>query len=226
MNKLDRFYRFVEILTAKTPSLKIKYKDESPLMKLIAKLLFFNKNFMTGYITTIGDSVYFTDEKSIKEFPLDKMITLAHEYVHIKDSHKYTPILFGSLYLFPQIFVLLAIPMLFIIGWWGLLFLLFGLPIPAYFRMRFELNGYNMTLFSMNELMLESKWTETPRRKMLEDSANRINKDAFKGPGYYFMWPMGIQSKFDKTIDDIISGDILKDDIYQEMRNAIALSRK
>ena len=38
---------------------KIKYKNESLFMKVIGFLLFFNKTFMTNYITTIGSTIYY-----------------------------------------------------------------------------------------------------------------------------------------------------------------------
>ena len=41
------------------PGLKLRYKDESTLMKIMGKLMFFNPSFMTQFTTTIGETIYF-----------------------------------------------------------------------------------------------------------------------------------------------------------------------
>ena len=41
------------------PELKVEFKDESKFMKFLGVLLFFNKEFMSNYSTTIGNTVYF-----------------------------------------------------------------------------------------------------------------------------------------------------------------------
>ena len=40
------------------PDFKIVSKQDSKLMRILGKILFFNKDFMTRYITVIGNTVY------------------------------------------------------------------------------------------------------------------------------------------------------------------------
>lgn len=184
-------------------------------MKNLGLIAFINPLFMTEYTTTIGNTVYYPSKKYIEEDPLRAIKLLAHEYVHIVDSQNDE--LFSIKYLMPQIFVLLIIPAIFIIGWWSLLFLLFLLPIPAYHRMVYEKRGYTMSLFMLNEIFYDfnKEW----REQLLAKAAESINAKYFKGPGYYFMWPFGVN--FDKEVESILSGKILKTDpIYAEVKAA------
>lgn len=75
-----------------TTEYKLVNKSQSKFMKLLSYLLFFNKDFMSGYITTVGRTIY-----APRGF-IDK-ITLAHELVHVADYNKYG-ILFYLSYLF------------------------------------------------------------------------------------------------------------------------------
>ena len=224
MNELNRFYLFVDILKQKEYNLKILFKDESKFMKLIGFILFFNKQFMTKYITTIGTNVYYPSRDRLNADPIGSMLVLAHEYQHIRDS-KNTK-LYSLLYLLPQILALLVIPMFFIIGWWALLFLLFLAPLPAYFRKNIELRGYQISLFATNEILMEREWLEIQRKNHLARMADHINRSAFKGPAYYFMWPFGVQKTLDETVDKVISGVILNsNDVYVDIKHAINNSK-
>lgn len=71
----------------------IKKKSESWLMRTLGKILFFNKQFMTGYFTTIGSTIYIPD--GWDSVPGE---TLAHELQHIKDS-KALPVIYELSYL-------------------------------------------------------------------------------------------------------------------------------
>jgi hypothetical protein len=70
---------------------KIVAKEDSTLMKIIGKLLFFNKGFMTNYVTTLGSTIY-APGGEISD------ITLQHELVHVKDWKRWN-ILFSLSYL-------------------------------------------------------------------------------------------------------------------------------
>ena len=51
--------------------IKIVEKSESKLMKAVAAILFFNKGFLTDYITTIGTTIYWpkaSEIRSMKDF--------------------------------------------------------------------------------------------------------------------------------------------------------------
>ena len=203
------FNLFLNELKKSFPKLKIKYKNESWLMTILAKILFFNQDFASGYITTIGNTVYFPTQESINKNELSAIATLAHEAVHIYDSSKYTHILFSLLYLLPQLLAILALPLYFVIGWWGLLALVFLAPWPAFFRKKFELNGYKMTLFMMNELYVHLGYDKHYREAELKELAGKIDSQNFQGSGYYFMWPFGVRNELNNFVDSVISGDIL-----------------
>lgn len=105
------------------PSFQIKYKDESLLMKILGKILFFNPSFMTAYITTLGDTVYFPSRAFVEANPTSSFITLMHEAVHMQQKQR-----FGfPFYLF---YLFLPVPILF-----------------AYCRAAFELEAYIVSLF-------------------------------------------------------------------------------
>jgi len=173
MNVFDRFRTIV----GTKYDIQIKYKDQSWFMKILSYILFFNKGFMTNYITTIGSTIYFPNESACND--LNSAGILAHELVHVKDRAK-LPYLFELIYLFPQIlsiFSLLSI--LAVISMWWLLclaFLLFLLPLPAYGRLVYESRAYAMSLYFLQ----------------LTDSGKDIEPDLLyyakllTGSGYYF----------------------------------------
>ena len=176
MNKL--------ILKAKShfPNLKIKYKDESLFMKIIGKLLFFNKSFMDNFVTTIGDTVYFTNRQKVEHNPISSSLTLLHELVHVYDSHKDGRVLFSFLYLFPQILAPLALLLCFFSWKFIPLFLLLLLPLPAYFRMKYEKRAYMVSLYAQHHI-----YKKLGVEPSLEKTKNRILSH-FKDSSYYFMW--------------------------------------
>jgi len=177
------------------PNLQIKYKDSSLLMKIIGTILFFNKEFKTSFVSTIGSTIYYPSQSFIKLHPVSSIILLLHELVHINDSKKITKPIFNILYLFPQILVLLFFPMLLISWKIALLFLIFALPFPAYFRMQFEKRAYLTSLYAINAL----------GNKMSFDPALDKQKPHFiayfKTSEYYWMW---IFKSIDKDFDDAI----------------------
>lgn len=221
-----RFNKFLSLLKANLPSFNVKFKNNSTLMKIIGYLLFFNKSFMTSFTTTIGPTVYFPTEKHL-ENELSSMKTLAHEYVHAKDAKKFSSTIFSLLYLLPQILAPLMLFFMFIHWALGLsLFLLFLAPLPAPGRAYFELRGYTMSLFMLNEVYKERGLTKDTRLPLLNKSAVNYNKQ-FTSANYYFMWPFGVKSKLKQAVNDIISEDILKkDSIYNEVAEAFINSSK
>jgi Zn-dependent protease with chaperone function len=230
----ERFDKFEASLAKKLPGFQVKYKDESTFMKLIGMLMFFNKTFMTGFVTTIGYTVYLpTRAKS------GSISTLAHEYRHAKDASQITRVLFGMLYLLPQLLgipgalaALILVPLLLfgVVSWsWWLLPLmltaLFLAPLPAYFRKKYEVNGYTMSLFMTNELLKEGGFDKNARKERLTASAARYNKN-FTGANYYFMWPFGVEEDLQEALDKILSEEISKEhEVYQEILDALEESK-
>lgn len=226
MDDLERFNKFAEALRFKCPKLKIVYKTESKLMKLFGLFMFFAPKFNKLYTTTIGSTVYLPSEEFIKQNPLARIEALAHEYKHISDTQKYTNILFLIAYLFPQILFLLIIPLWFLIGWYSLFCLIFLAPLPAYFRTRLEVSAYKVSLFTGSCLMRELGVEPDEMYKNLSSFAERISKNAFKGPVYYFMWPFGVENELKATIEMIRSGTIYDTDkIYSDIEEVLELSK-
>jgi len=142
------FQDIVQTAQQSFPNIKVAYKDQSIFMKILGKLMFFNPSFMTNYITTIGSTIYYPSEAYIAEDEFSNSIIFMHELMHISDSKKYSKILFSISYLFPQILLILFLP-LFLINWKIALPLVIfsALPLPAYFRMWFERRGYFVSAY-------------------------------------------------------------------------------
>ena len=126
------------------PKATIAYKDQSIFMKLLSILLFFNPDFMTTYTTTIGNTIYFPGEAYIKSHPISAEVVLLHEITHLYDKKRFSSILFTLSYLLPQILAPFILLLLFILSWKFVLplFILFLVPLPAYFRTYFEKRAY------------------------------------------------------------------------------------
>lgn len=172
----------LNVATQYIPQLKIAYKDQSTFMKLLSKILFFNPNFMTQYTTTIGYTIYYPSQSFVNNYTASSFFIFAHELVHMLDEKKISRILFGSLYLLPQLLILLAIPFAFIWGWWALLFVLLGAPLPAYFRMLFERRAYMVSIYVMKKLNDKCSYG------IDLDSQTQFFLQQFKNSGYYYMW--------------------------------------
>ncbi|MCK9567833.1 DUF4157 domain-containing protein [Candidatus Pacearchaeota archaeon] len=200
-------------------SFDIKYKNKSLFMKLLGFLLFFNKGFMTKYITTIGSTIYFTSEDFVNSQNQSAISVLAHELVHIQQAKRYGKVLFSILYLFPQclaVFALLA-P----ISLWFLLFLLCLAPLPAPWRTKFEVGGYTMSLFVLNEQLIFFQNSPDKIYEILCEESDKINRIYFVGPSYWFMWPFGVSYQLQNNIVDILDGVIGgKDEIYDCVRQS------
>lgn len=221
--RLNRFYSLLKKLDS---SFEVKFKNESTFMKILSYLLFFNKSFMTSFTTTIGSTVYFPDENKFINNTNYSTIILSHEFVHAHDAKKVSKPLFSIAYLFPQI---LAPFMLFFafISWWLAipLFLLFLSPIPAPFRMYFELRGYTMSMFMHNLLLEEKGVDESGRLETLNSLAERYNKQ-FISFDYYLMWPFGVTNKLKDFAKQIVSGELISnDEIFSKISEAFKDSK-
>ena len=192
---IANFSGLIESTLKYFPKLQIKYKSESTLMKIIGKLLFFNKSFLTSYTTTIGSTIYFPNPNFVKARPISSTIILLHELVHLYDSKRFGNILFSFLYLTPQILALLSLPLFFISWKIALCFLLFAAPLPSYFRMYFEKRAYLVSLYVIYKLSSKLQFNsalETHKRYFLKQ---------FKSPYYYFMWTF---SNLDKDFNEAL----------------------
>ena len=158
------------------PDFKIIEKKDSRLMRILAKVLFFNKNFMTRYITVIGSTVYVPSKQRMKENPYAALELLCHEWVHMKDNKAMGP-LFKLLYLTPQIFSLVALASLWTGNLLWLLCLIFLLPMPSAARAELEMRGYTVSM-AVRWWVLEQ-----------EPDYEKISK-YFTSSAYYWMYPI------------------------------------
>ena len=162
------------------PGFRIEDKRKSPLMRLLSKLLFFNKTFSTGYVTTLYPKVYVPELPWRAKDHVAAIATLAHEYVHLKDRKRMW-LFFNFLYLFPQNLSLFAL-----LGAFGnsplwYLCLLLLLPIPSPTRAWLEFRGYRMTL---------AVWAFYLKEKLdTGQFVNSIVDRNFTSSAYYWMFP-------------------------------------
>ena len=182
-------------ISEKIPGFRIRPKNDSPLMRVLSFLLFFNKAFMDRYITTIYPTVYVPAWwGKHRNMSFSELGIIAHEYVHLMDRKRLGWI-FNLLYLSPQIFSLLMLAAFW--NSWFLLAVLFLLPWPSPGRAWLEYRGYRMT-------MAYYYW-------MRKEKCNiEMLVDEFTGSNYYYMFPFRkfLIKKFNKDYDKIVDGDL------------------
>lgn len=184
------------------PSLQIKYKDESPIMKLISKLVFFNDKF-SNYATTLGQTIYISSKHRAQTQPEVSIATLCHELSHMYSSKKKTAIIYSLSYLFPQVLVFAAIPVFFFFSLFkSLLCLLFLLPLPSPTRTTEEKQAYTISLYAEHKMNIIRN-----TQFDLDEKRDEIIAE-FKGPSYYFMWWLpGVDNFFVGITSKIKAGD-------------------
>ncbi len=188
----------------------VKPKSQSKLLKLIRPVVeLFNDKFWTDYITTIGNTIWVPDGWLDKGTTKDRLKTVAHEVIHIKQANEQTALLHGILYLFPQVLALfsllafLAIP--FGTAWlYALLCLVFLAPIPAPFRYKKELEAYRVTTLFFTQV-----WSSSP--SMIRWAHKNITDNLSKAD-YYYCWPFP-----SKILEDLTNTSKLKQQQYQEI---------
>lgn len=126
--------------------IEVKFKTQSTLMKMIGWFLTpINPTFMTGYTTTLGETIYFPSPAWLEASYERAWMVLCHELVHVED-HRTQGKLFSVRYSMPQGLAVLSLLGLVFHSWWCLLFLLFLAPWPAPWRMLSEMRGYGMSM--------------------------------------------------------------------------------
>ena len=196
------FLMLMRLFTRDMPKIFIVDKKASWLHRFIGWVLRFpwypkswqiNPYYMTSYWTTLGFEIAYphTDNMAVvyDEWPI-----LCHERVHVGQAKRITRFLFGSLYLLgtPVYFAvfsllgLLLLPLwLHIDMWWIVLIFigtgaLFSIPYPfAYFRARFELEAYTVSMAIV--------YWKTGR---IADGYIKSLTSHFTGSSYFYMWPV------------------------------------
>jgi hypothetical protein len=81
---------FQNVITATTkyfPRVTVKYKDNSWLMLLLAKVLFFKKDFL-NYCTVVGHIIYLPRQRFVRVHPVSSTVLFLYELVHLHHSKK------------------------------------------------------------------------------------------------------------------------------------------
>lgn len=130
--KGEDYDKLVKETVEEFPDFSIVPKADSRLMRAIGiflKVVTFGKNagFMTSFTTTVGNTIYTPSEWS-KKTPEEKVRTLRHERVHLRQQRRHGRIWFSFLYVF---------------AWFPV-----GL---AKFRRDFEMEAYEETLRAIVE---------------------------------------------------------------------------
>lgn len=177
------------------PSLQIKYKDQSNLMKLLGKIAFFNKSFMTEQLTTLGNTVYAPSEQWIQQNYINFANIFIHECTHMYDEKRLW-LLYTLSYAIPQIFSVISLLTIIFFNWKIALiaFLFFLLPLPAPWRTLFEKKAYFVQMYAGSKMNYDA------------DKMGVIFTALFRDSTYYWMWPFEKNSSFQEEANNIKTG--------------------
>ena len=98
-----RYEALLERIRAEFPGFRIVRKDDSRLQRvihlaLVALTLGGMRRYLDGYQTTLGETVYVTADWEQKHFE-ERIITLRHERVHMRQFERLTPVGMAAIYL-------------------------------------------------------------------------------------------------------------------------------
>lgn len=194
MSLTENNYHAVCDLAEQQMGVDILYKHESKLMRLISKLLFWmpKDSFMENFTTTIGSNIYLAGSYCKRATCSDsETATIVHELVHVEQFQRLGLVPMSLCYLFPQWLGILSLGALlaFTGNLWFLLFLLFlGFlaPVPAPWRMIYEVEAY-ATGYAAYYWVQGRECPEMSLEEVEQSLSGYINQ--FTGANYYFMWP-------------------------------------
>lgn len=124
-------------------SARIVLKHESRLMRVLNVLKFWDKDFMTDEVTTVGSTIYVPESLFERSDKRSVLKVIAFETVGIA-HRKNLKALWWLFYGYPQVFSLLALAPLVGAPMWYLAFLLCLLPTPSPFRYALLLDQYKV----------------------------------------------------------------------------------
>lgn len=209
------------VAKAKTyfPDLQIKYKDQSTLMKITGKLMFFNPDFMTNYVTTLGNTVYVPNEQYIQNSPLSFNDVFIHECTHMYDE-KRLGFWYNLGYVFPQVLSLVVFIALVFFTWkLALLALvLFLLPWPAPWRAYFEKRAYFVQMYAGSQIYGDDPEQDSMRYAQW-----------FRNGDYYWMWIFEQDSEFAQEAVNIKAGKPAcssEPALFQQVNDLIAAAKQ
>lgn len=172
--------RFLEELRAEFPRFRVIEKRTSPLSKLIDVALRIltlggQRHYLTRYYTVLGDRLYVPDGwRSVD--PIDAVITLRHERIHLRQRRRYT------------------------LPGMALIYLLWPLPLGlAYGRARIEWEAYTETLRATHELRGEDALrSRALRRRIVE----QFTSAAY---GWMWPFRASVERWYDEAVEAIVA---------------------
>lgn len=204
MTGSDRVMLAVNMVQSLVPGYEVTEKSGSSLQRAIGRImgLLGNREYMTSYWTTFGTTSY----RPSGHRPDDWQVVL-HEGLHARRNRDDGSVGRGILYMLPQALAPVVLLGAFVSPWF-LLGLLLLLPLPAYFRMRQELEAYTVS-------MACQVWAEDAGPTVVDGYVDR-----FYDGSYYRMWPF--RSDVRRRLWDrylwIVGGGALEDTYMQGVR--------
>ncbi len=174
-----RLDRFIAEMQAEFPSFRIVKKSESGFSRLIDRLLRIitlggQREYLTRYYTVIGSTLYVPPSFDDAD-PLDILVTLHHERVHLRQRRR------------------LTMPGM------TLVYLLLPLPLGlAYGRARLEWEAYTETLRATYEIFGEEALRAEPLRRRI---VGQFTSAAY---GWMWPFESAVNAWYDQAIADIL----------------------
>jgi hypothetical protein len=196
---------FKKYLQNKFPGFDIVDKKKSLRMIFLSRVLFFVPGFMKNFTTVSYPIVYTSSLAEWHANPDRAIVTLAHEYVHLRDR-KRLGLFFNFLYMTPQ--ALFVFALLYPYSDWFLLFLFCLLPFPSLGRTWAEIRAYKMT-------MAVFYWLYG-----VQYSVDHIVHQ-FVSPNYYWMFPFPgfIRTIFSKHYTSLVQDKLSPE--FREIKNVL-----
>jgi hypothetical protein len=174
----------LEEMQREFPRFKVVYKRESPFSKLIHRCLLVvtlggQRQFLTGYYTVIGDTLYVPDGWDDLD-PVDRAILLRHERVHLRQRRRYGSVGMALIYLLP--------------------FFPLGL---AYGRARLEWEAYRETLRATAEL----RGLEAAREPALRERI--VGRFTGPDYGWMWPFRRRVERWYDETLAELARDPLL-----------------
>lgn len=166
-------------------SAKFSPKEKSWVMKVLSYILFFNRDFMKGYVTTLNETIFvpetFWDKPEHGWW--NNLHVAYHESLHIFDKKTWGVLLFSLTYLCPQaVLTPLGLVTTLALGapWWVVLIATTVPILPvvsvAPFRVWWEIRGYRADILFYKTLFSDD----------ITEIVDRI-LEKFTGPDYFWM---------------------------------------
>ncbi len=171
---------FLDEMRAEFPRFVVIEKSRSPLSKAIDVLLKAltlggQRSYMTQYYTVLGDRLYVPASWSEVD-PIDAVITLRHERVHLRQRRRYTLVGMAAIYL------------------------LFPLPVGlSYGRARIEWEAYTETLRATLELRGEAALRSARLRERI---VSQFTSPAY---GWMWPFERSVQRWYDEAVERLAS---------------------